>query len=270
MFKISKFSELTNISPRMLRHYDKLDLLKPSIIDEENGYRYYTADQINLANRILSLKNIGIPLKKIPFLLENEVAQNSYLSKQRTILETELAEKRLQLAYLDLLTEKRAASANDAVNLPIETKFMHKKPVLSYRQTVTSYYQENELWEKLFSAIPKEDFAELGPSIAVFHNKENEPIDIEVMIGLSEKAAARYPNVTSFEPNLVASIVTNGAYSTMPTIHDDMATWLTLNEYVLADPIFNIYHSSPATEEREELFITEVCYPIKKVIHYSK
>ena len=264
MFKISKFSELTNISPRMLRHYDKLDLLKPSVIDEENGYRYYTADQINLANRILSLKNIGIPLKEIPLLLENEAAQNSYLAKQRIILETELAEKRLQLAYLNLLTEKRTTRSNDAINLPIETKFMYPKAVLSYRQTVTSYYQENELWETLFSTIQKEDFAELGPSIAVFHNKKSDPIDIEVMIGLSEKAASRYQNVTSFEPDLVASIVTSGAYSTMPDIHKDMVTWLALNDYVLADAVFNIYHSSPATEEREELYITEVCYPIKK------
>lgn len=41
---------------------------------------------------------------------------------------------------------------------------------------VTSYYQENELWETLFSTIQKEDFAELGPSITVFHNKKSEPI----------------------------------------------------------------------------------------------
>lgn len=37
MFKISEFSELTNISPRMLRHYDKLNVLKPKTIQKENG-----------------------------------------------------------------------------------------------------------------------------------------------------------------------------------------------------------------------------------------
>lgn len=82
MFKISEFSELTNISPRMLRYYDKLNVLKPKTIQKENGYRYYTPEQINQANQILSLKTIGIPLKEIKSLLENEDDMSDYLARQ--------------------------------------------------------------------------------------------------------------------------------------------------------------------------------------------
>ncbi|WP_239644596.1 MerR family transcriptional regulator [Enterococcus crotali] len=106
MFKISEFSKLTNISPRMLRHYDKLNLLKPKIIQTDNNYRYYTPEQITQVNQILSLKNIGIPLKEIKTFLDGDVDLADYLAKHRTLLETELAEKKLQLAYLALLEEK--------------------------------------------------------------------------------------------------------------------------------------------------------------------
>lgn len=262
MFKISEFSELTTISPRMLRHYDKLNLLKPAIIQKENDYRYYTPEQIHQANRILSFKNVGIPLKEIQALLDNEDTQPDYLTKHRNTLETELAEKKLQLAYLDLLEEKNYDAKMTEINYPIHMKSMHDMSVLTYRETVTSYYQEEQLWLNLFSKIRPQDRTKLGPSIAVFHNQESNIIDIEVMVGIPEQLKTIYPDTKLFSPRLIASAITSDAYSTMPKVHADIMAWLKLNKYELTGNMFNIYHSSPATEEREELYITEVCYPI--------
>lgn len=264
MFKISEFSKLTNISPRMLRHYDKLNLLKPEIIQAENGYRHYTPAQITQANQLLSLKNIGIPLKEIKPFLDGTADLADYLTKHRALLETELAEKKLQLAYLDLLEEKKTPSENDAINYPIEEKKLPDLFVLAYRQEVASYYEEEQLWQHLFSTIRTEDLAKLGKSIAVFHDTDSDLIDIEVMISIPKTLKHSYPQIKTFSPSLIASVVTNGAYATIPTIHADMASWLKVNGYVPTGNIFNIYHSSPATEEREEFYITEVCYPIQK------
>lgn len=263
MFKISEFSKLTTISPRMLRYYDKLNLLKPEIIQKENGYRYYTPEQINQANQLLSLKNVGIPLKEINALLDHSIDREDYLIKHRNLLETELAEKKLQLAFLDRLEEKNTASDFNEINYPVEIKTMDDHLVLSYRQKVNSYYDEEQLWRKLFSKVRTQDRSKLGQSIAVFHSDDTEMIDIEVMISIPERLRPVYPEVTLFSPGSIASTVTTGAYSTMPKIHTDIGEWLSLNNYVRAGNIFNIYHSSPATEEREELYITEVCYPIK-------
>ncbi|TCW58206.1 MerR-like DNA binding protein [Bacillus thuringiensis] len=44
MFKIGDFSKLSSLSIRMLRHYDKVELLQPVKVDEQSGYRYYSAD----------------------------------------------------------------------------------------------------------------------------------------------------------------------------------------------------------------------------------
>ncbi|MGX7263598.1 MerR family transcriptional regulator [Enterococcus crotali] len=263
MFKISEFSKLTNISPRMLRHYDKLNLLKPKIIQTDNNYRYYTPEQITQVNQILSLKNIGIPLKEIKTFLDGDVDLADYLAKHRTLLETELAEKKLQLAYLALLEEKNTTSKTEAVNYPIETKIMNDLFVLTYHQKVASYYEEEQLWQQLFSTIRTEDQAKLGHSIAVFHNTASDSLDIEVMISIPESLKPLYPQTKTFSPGLIASVVTNGAYNAIPTIHADMADWLEVNEYVITGSTFNIYHSSPATEEQEEFYITEICYPIK-------
>ncbi len=45
MYQIGDFSQLGQVSVRMLRHYDKLGLLKPGHVDQWTNYRYYTLEQ---------------------------------------------------------------------------------------------------------------------------------------------------------------------------------------------------------------------------------
>jgi len=70
MFKIGEFSRLANVSVRMLRHYDKLGLLTPEVVDQYAGYRYYPARQLAQVNRIQQLKALGFSLNTIKSILE--------------------------------------------------------------------------------------------------------------------------------------------------------------------------------------------------------
>ena len=54
----------------MLRHYDKLGLLKPNQIDTFTGYRYYTIDQMARLNRIVALNGRGLTLQQITALID--------------------------------------------------------------------------------------------------------------------------------------------------------------------------------------------------------
>ncbi|MDA9471213.1 MerR family transcriptional regulator [Enterococcus sp. 5H] len=262
MFKISEFSKLTTISSRMLRHYDKIGLLKPALTDQENNYRYYTPEQINQANHIRSLKNIGLSLTEIKTILTESIEESEYLTTQKKQLETELAEKKLQLSYLQLLEKKATASPDNLVNYPIETKQLPEILCISYRKKVDSYYHEEQLWQQLFSTIRKQDLAKLNQSIAIFHPCTGK-IDIEVLIEIPKTLQSIYPAANYFLPGLVASVVVSGGYSSIPNVHKDLQNWLQLNNYVRSGNPFNIYHTSPATEERDTLYITEICYPIK-------
>lgn len=52
MFKIGDFSMLSKVPVKTLRYYDQIDLLKPQQIDQDSGYRYYSAEQLLEVNRI--------------------------------------------------------------------------------------------------------------------------------------------------------------------------------------------------------------------------
>lgn len=64
MFKIGEFSKLTQVSVRMLRYYDEVDLLKPVKVDKFTNYRLYSVEQIQTLQKILLLRDMDFPVKK--------------------------------------------------------------------------------------------------------------------------------------------------------------------------------------------------------------
>ena len=74
MFKIGEFSEIGQVSVHLLRHYDEVGLLKPATIDQANSYRYYSATQLPQLNRILALRDMGLSLKQIRSILEDQIS----------------------------------------------------------------------------------------------------------------------------------------------------------------------------------------------------
>ena len=57
MFRIGEFSKLTQVSVRMLRYYDEMELLKPAKVDKWTGHRLYSVEQIPHLNKILYLRD---------------------------------------------------------------------------------------------------------------------------------------------------------------------------------------------------------------------
>ena len=65
VYKIGDFANIVNISVRTLRYYDEIGLLKPEIVDRYTSYRYYTDDNVNEAQFITLLKEVGFTLQEI-------------------------------------------------------------------------------------------------------------------------------------------------------------------------------------------------------------
>ena len=56
MYRIGEFSHLCETTIKTLRHYDKINLLKPTKVDNFTGYRYYEEDQIKTLEKIKQLQ----------------------------------------------------------------------------------------------------------------------------------------------------------------------------------------------------------------------
>lgn len=95
MFKIGEFSKLTQVTIRMLRHYDETGLLKPAQTDPVTGYRLYSTEQIAVLNKIIYLRDSGFQVAEIAAALnaEDDTAAASLLDKKyreiQKLIETE-------------------------------------------------------------------------------------------------------------------------------------------------------------------------------------
>ena len=63
-WRVKELSDMTQVSIRMLRHYDKIGLLKPTY-RADNGYRYYNASDLAKLQQIIALKSFGFTLSGI-------------------------------------------------------------------------------------------------------------------------------------------------------------------------------------------------------------
>ncbi len=65
LLTIGAFARASRLSPKALRLYDSLGLLKPAHVDEVSGYRFYRPDQLERARLVAWLRRIGMPLARI-------------------------------------------------------------------------------------------------------------------------------------------------------------------------------------------------------------
>ena len=60
MYSIGEYSQIAQVSKRLLRYYDEIGLFQPIKVESESGHRYYSASQLPALNRILALKELGL------------------------------------------------------------------------------------------------------------------------------------------------------------------------------------------------------------------
>lgn len=98
-YSIQALAQLAGLSPRTLRYYDQIGLL-PAQRNPQNGYREYSAAQVDQLQRIRYWQAFGFTLAEIQELLTQSLAdQDVALRRQRNALRAE------QLRLTELLQQ---------------------------------------------------------------------------------------------------------------------------------------------------------------------
>lgn len=97
LFSIGELAKYQNISKQTLIFYDKIGLFCPAYVDPDNGYRYYSAQQLDFLDTILIMKKIGFSLEEIREHMKNSNLENSLrtLNNQVSVIDRQLAELQL-------------------------------------------------------------------------------------------------------------------------------------------------------------------------------
>ena len=115
LFSIGELSKLQNISRQTLIFYDKIGLFCPAYTDPNNGYRYYSAKQIDYLDTICIMKKIGFSLEEIKEYMKSYTLDNSIITlrKQLSVLEQQIEE----LQMIKSRVEHRCSQLEHAVSI---------------------------------------------------------------------------------------------------------------------------------------------------------
>lgn len=92
LYSTGEFAKIAGVTLRTIRYYDKIGLLKPTLI-LNNGYRKYCNNDLITLQKILSLKELGFSLEEIhPLIQDND--KDSF--KKSIKLQTNLINQKIQ------------------------------------------------------------------------------------------------------------------------------------------------------------------------------
>lgn len=129
MLNIGEFARLGQVTPRMLRHYDDIGLLKPDRVEPSSGYRYYTARQLGALHRIIALRDLGFSLEQIGEVLAEDppVEQlRGMLRLRRAQIEQAVTEDQERLRRVE--AHLRALEGSDTVDVQ-DIVIKHTQPI---------------------------------------------------------------------------------------------------------------------------------------------
>ncbi len=94
MFSAGELAKMQKISKQTLLYYDKIGLFNPSYTDPDNGYRYYSAEQLDYLDTILIMKKIGFSLNEIKKYMKSYTTENSiaFFHNQLSVIEKKIQE----------------------------------------------------------------------------------------------------------------------------------------------------------------------------------
>jgi len=72
VYTIGQFSRIAMVSSPTLRFYHEIGLLEPHSIDDVNGYRYYSENQVRDILFISEMREYGFSLEEIKYLMNTE------------------------------------------------------------------------------------------------------------------------------------------------------------------------------------------------------
>ena len=273
MLSIGEFSKICQVSTKTLRYYAEIGLILPNEINYENGYRYYSIEQLETMLFIKRLKVYNFSLEEIKIILQSEEFKDEklYLSliEKRKEIDKQVNELNMILEQLnnDILNLKQGKSIMSYMeNFDVKLVEIPNMNILYIRKMVQQHefpLEYANCFGELLKHIEDNKLTMTSPPMVLFHSDEYSPfgLDTEFAIPIKE----RVKGTRDFNPGLCLKTVLKGSYSDLSSVYAKQHEYAEKEGYIAKDALFEVYVNDPTQVESENNLITEIYYPVKKI-----
>ncbi|WP_312644854.1 MerR family transcriptional regulator [Hydrogenoanaerobacterium sp.] len=270
MFRIGIFSKLVRVSARMLRHYEKCGLLYPAEIDHVTGYRFFSMKQISLLNKIVDLRDMGFSIEEIGDILPNydnaRYLEKALKKKAKEIQATIAAEQ----ARLEKLMDMRFQLRGDKPMVyDVELKALPEIKVISLKEVIADYSDEEHVWEKMFQFIIENNIpiCKGEGAYSDYLDDEYKESDVEIEISLPVNELGNNNSDGFVFQTLkaiphAATIKFSGSYENYSSAMERLGIWIEENGYEVVGNVRGIALHDLLITTNPNDFLTELQIPV--------
>ncbi len=269
MLRIGTFAKLGGVTPKTLRDYDELRILRPAWVDPSTGYRAYSPAQLPGLRRILALRELGVGLQEIARLVSGGVDLSDVLVRRRLELEQERRDVERRLAALDIRVES-AATGSDLSDVVVRRLAAESVATLRAAPDADlgpAFYELEAYVRDTGRRASRPPGALVGPSEPGFDPAVEVFVPVRGPIPTTDRIGYR-----RLAGCLAATIIHNGAYDTLASTRRSLDRWTVAAGFTRIDGLRVLYLQFGAEPElalpRDYLvaddadYVTELQVPI--------
>lgn len=278
LLSIGELASICNVTPKTLRHYDRLGLLKPAKINQQNGYRYYEKAHITRVIAIKQLQEIGVSLEQIGRFYDafwtSDIVDglNGILMYQEKEISLKLEEYKRKLDRIRLMQLQCTQLQEQLLDIKADSLIVKDLPDrnLIYKEYAGTYssdiFRDNyrTIWD-LIAAFEPEIRNVCSPPLAVFQScmwVEN----IAIQIGYLVNTELHLPGIENrvIKAGKYACDIYYGPHGAMKKeFYGDFYERIRKSDYIMTGSPIEIYHISEVHTVNNNRYCTEIQIPIE-------
>jgi DNA-binding transcriptional MerR regulator len=270
MLTIGDFARLGQVSPRMLRHYDEIGLLRPDRVDPATGYRSYAVVQLARLHRLLALRDLGFTLEQTGVLIDDDLSLDQLrgmLHIRQAQIEQTVSEEQARLRRV----EAHLRALEGSASMPLQNVVLKHTQPLRIAETVgTAPGFGHENLGPVFAQLVPGVIADLQrggvrPGIMVAWYEEPAEDGTVVVhagfdVGDQKVAETERVHIRDLPVIEVASLVHRGPMDAVASVYEALVQWMEDGGYHLAGYSRELYHEWH--EEDPSQHVTELQMPV--------
>ncbi len=270
LYSIGEVSKICNISKKALRFYDKIGIICPDKISEENNYRYYSRETLLSVPVVKYFKQMGFKLEEMREFLEGTTYAAHEKGFRMKIEELRELKEEIQISYLsvkdwyELVLEAESVIENDVTEVSV--KYMDALTTCFLEQDFTYNYMEaviNIEWTNYLESIEK---AIKGPVILYFPDyklkMEGEATKVRILQEIITDCGDN-PTMT-LGGHMVASCYHIGPYETINRTYEKIFRWAQDHGYKCEADSVERCVTDYWTIRNSDEFVTEVLIKVTR------
>jgi len=268
MLNIGEFARFGCVSPRMLRHYDELGLLKPAKVDPQTGYRSYAFAQLERLHTLVALRDLGFGLDQIAGMLDDtDVEQlRGMLRLRHAQIEQHVAEEQARLQRVE--AHLRALERTNEMPAHIVVKQTQPVRIAEMTGEAPGFGHENigPVYERVVPQLLEQlAAASITPRMMIgYYEWPDEDGSILVHVGydIGDADAPDDINVTDLPVIDVASVLHRGDMDSLSATYEGLVRWIEDSNYKIAGRSRELYLEW--SDDDPEKCVTELQMPVAK------